>query len=221
MAAKAPIYTKQTTTSTGTGALTLATVTGFAKFTDTLSVNDTCIYGLFDADGLNWEFGLGTLTSTAPDIFTRDYVFKSTNADAAISLATGTHTLKGFGGQIDGNAAWIINHQPNSIDFNVSASTGTTAINLSGSLSQIPIVKINISANTTLTVSNYLWTAGNQYAELIMIVIQDATGGRVLTLPASFKKTGNSPALTTAANDINIIEAVTVDGGTNWIYTVK
>lgn len=76
---------KETTTTTGTGALTLAgAVTGFQAFSSVLAANDTCYYCI--VGGAEWEVGRGTYNTT----LTRTEVYASSNAGAAVNLSAGT-----------------------------------------------------------------------------------------------------------------------------------
>jgi hypothetical protein len=112
------------------------------------------------------------------------------------------------------------NQLPNLIML-VDANTGTTAIDLIDWRFQKANILLSISTDTTLSIVNYPWYQSEFYAELTIVVRQDATGGRVLTLPAEFVPTAVSPALSTAADSVCIIDAVSFDGGINWVYTVK
>lgn len=77
---------RETSTTTGTGSLTLAgAVTGFATFASVLSTGDTTWYAI--VLGANWEVGLGTFTS--PGTLARTAVLSSSNAGAAVSFAAG------------------------------------------------------------------------------------------------------------------------------------
>lgn len=85
----------ETTTTTGTGALTLAgAVTGFRAFGSVMtSPSDTCWYALWavDANGNatgDYEEGLGTYS--ASNTLTRTTVLRSSNANAVVTLAAGT-----------------------------------------------------------------------------------------------------------------------------------
>ena len=86
----------ETTTTTGTGALTLAgALTGFRTFASLpgIAVGDTCLYYIeaVDANGNAtgaYEVGLGTYS--AANELTRTTVIRSSNANAAVSLAAGT-----------------------------------------------------------------------------------------------------------------------------------
>lgn len=78
---------RETSTSTGTGAITLAgTVAGFRTFASTLAVSDTTWYAIVAADG-TWEVGLGTLTASTT--LARTTVLASSNANALVNFATG------------------------------------------------------------------------------------------------------------------------------------
>lgn len=50
---------KETTTTTGTGAVTLSAVTGYPRFADSFSANDLVYYAI--QSGNNWEWGIGTI----------------------------------------------------------------------------------------------------------------------------------------------------------------
>jgi hypothetical protein len=87
-------FVLETTTSTGTGALTLAgAVTGFSAFSSWMSVGDTCFYVVraVDSNGTptgDVEAGLGTYSAT--NTLTRTSPRRSSNGGAAVSFAAGT-----------------------------------------------------------------------------------------------------------------------------------
>lgn len=84
----------ETSTTTGTGALTLAAaVTGYQRFSAVMSISDTCYYSVWavDANGNrsgDWEVGLGTYSGT--NTLTRTTPQASTNSGAAVNFAAGT-----------------------------------------------------------------------------------------------------------------------------------
>lgn len=84
----------ETSTTTGTGALTLAgAVTGYRRFSAKMSVGDTGYYTIegIDTSGNptgEWETGLGTYSSA--NILTRTTVSDSSNAGAAVNFSAGT-----------------------------------------------------------------------------------------------------------------------------------
>lgn len=85
----------ETTTTTGTGAITLAgAITGYRTFTSVFADQDQVFYGLeaVDAGGVptgDWEVGSGTFTASGTTI-SRDVILASSNAGAVVTLAAGT-----------------------------------------------------------------------------------------------------------------------------------
>lgn len=76
---------KETTTTTGTGAITLAgAATGFRAFASVMAASDTCYYCI--QGGAEWEIGLGTFNTT----LARTTVLSSSNAGAAVNFSAGT-----------------------------------------------------------------------------------------------------------------------------------
>lgn len=81
---------QETTTTTGTGTVTLAgAVTGYRSFSSVLSVGDRVRYCI--TDGTDWEVGDGTLASSST--FSRENVFASSNANALVNFAAGTKNI--------------------------------------------------------------------------------------------------------------------------------
>lgn len=87
--------TLETSTTTGTGAFTLAgAVTGHRAFGASMtSPSDTCWYAIWAVDGSgnatgDWETGLGTYS--ASNTLTRTTVLFSSNSNAAVSFSAGT-----------------------------------------------------------------------------------------------------------------------------------
>lgn len=84
----------ETTTSTGTGALTLGgAVTGYRTFASGLTVGDTVWYSVWGVSGSGdptgeWESGLGTYSGT--NTLTRTTVLESSNAGSVVTLSAGT-----------------------------------------------------------------------------------------------------------------------------------
>lgn len=82
----------ESTTSTGTGAPTLAgAITGFRAFTSGCSTGDTVTYAIWGVDSSGnttgeWETGIGTVGST----LTRSIVIASSNSGSLVSFSSGT-----------------------------------------------------------------------------------------------------------------------------------
>lgn len=80
---------KETSTSTGTGAITLGgAVSGFQAFSARYSNGDTFYYTITDQIGSNWEVGSGTYSSSGNQL-TRTTVLASSNSGAAVNFTSG------------------------------------------------------------------------------------------------------------------------------------
>ena len=81
---------KETTSTTGTGAVTLGGApANFAQFSDVLSDGDTTYYAIVDNTNIAWEVGLGTYAS-AGDTLTRTTVLASSNSGSAVDFSAGS-----------------------------------------------------------------------------------------------------------------------------------
>lgn len=79
----------ETSTTTGTGAYTLAgAVAGWRTFASQYANADTLLYCAFD--GTNFENGVGTYNA---GVLTRTTIYRSTNANAAVSWSAGTRQI--------------------------------------------------------------------------------------------------------------------------------
>ena len=82
---------KETTTTTGTGAITLAgAVAGFQAFSGVLSDSDTTYYAIVHRDTAEFEVGLGTYSSST---LTRTTVLESSNSGNAVNFTSGTKDI--------------------------------------------------------------------------------------------------------------------------------
>ena len=93
MALKVVDRVKETTTTTGTGTVSLAgAATGFRTFVAGVGNGNTTYYAITDANGTAWEVGLGTVTDASPDTLARTTLLASSTG-SKISLSSGTHTV--------------------------------------------------------------------------------------------------------------------------------
>lgn len=77
---------RQTSTTAGTGTITLSgSVTGYQDFT-VIGTGNTTYYTIADQSGSNWEVGLGTWTS--PNQLSRDIVYESSNGNALVNFGS-------------------------------------------------------------------------------------------------------------------------------------
>ena len=83
---------QETTTTTGTGTITLAgAVTGFQSFS-AIGNGNTTFYTIADQSGSNWEVGLGTYTSSGTTL-SRDTVLSSSNSGSLVNFGAGTKNV--------------------------------------------------------------------------------------------------------------------------------
>lgn len=81
---------QETTTSTGTGVITLAgAVTGFQSFA-AVGNGNTTFYTI--TDNTNWEVGIGTYTSSGTTL-SRDTVLSSSNSGSLVNFGAGTKNV--------------------------------------------------------------------------------------------------------------------------------
>jgi len=120
---------KETTTTTGTGTITLAgAVSGFQSFAAIGNGNET-FYTI--AGGGEWEVGIGTYTSSGTTL-SRDTVLESSNSGSLVNFSAGTkdvfvtypaeRTITGGGGGI---GALVVN--ATTVTENYTIATGTNA----------------------------------------------------------------------------------------------
>lgn len=81
---------RETTTTTGTGTMSLAgAVSGFRSFVSAIGTGNNTYYVI--SDGVNWEVGIGTVTSGAPNTLSRDTVLSNSLGNTTkVSFGAGT-----------------------------------------------------------------------------------------------------------------------------------
>jgi hypothetical protein len=113
---------KETSTSTGTGAFTLAgAMTGFKTFSSVCANSDTVYYAIQGVDGTGsptaeWEVGLGSWGTGG--VLTRTTVYSSSNANALVDFSSGDKQV-----WIDAPANWLSKVDASSVtDFYASGT---------------------------------------------------------------------------------------------------
>lgn len=151
---------QETSTTTGTGTLTLAgAVTQFQTFSSAVGNGNTTYYTIYNAGGSLWEVGIGTVGAGT---LSRDTVLSSSNAGSLVSF---TGTLYVFCDYPAGKAAYqdasgVINNATfnattsvitpivqatNSGGLSLKNSAGTTQISMGGGGGDN--VSVNVSTN--------------------------------------------------------------------------
>jgi hypothetical protein len=119
---------KESTTTTGTGTLTLlGAVTGYQAFS-AIGDGNTCYYAISSLGGAQWEVGIGTYTASGTTL-SRDTILESSTGGGAIDLTAGVKDVyvvypaeKGVWLDASGN---VVQNQFTSMNV-----TGTATINV-------------------------------------------------------------------------------------------
>ena len=159
---------QETTTTAGTGSVTLdGAVTGYQTFAVVGDSNTTyyCIAGQGTAE---WEVGIGTYSTTGPTL-SRDTVLSSSNGNALVSFSSGPKSVF-----VTYPAEKSINYDANGVatigstlGYSDTGIVGSFASTVAGYNQVIIQNKSNASnASTNFNVSNDVGTAGSNYAEL-------------------------------------------------------
>jgi hypothetical protein len=84
---------RETTTTTGTGDITLAGVfsSQFQLFSSVYIVGELVPYAIVGQSGSEWETGLGTLTSSTT--IQRTFVYESSNSNSLVNFSSGTKDI--------------------------------------------------------------------------------------------------------------------------------
>lgn len=141
---------RETTTTAGTGTVTLAgAVTGFQSFAVVGNGNIT-YYTIAGQGTSEWEVGIGTYTSSGTTL-SRDTVLASSNSGNLVSFSSGTKDVfvtYPAGRSVSGGEGYIENDAQ--IDISSTINTGRNAISAG---------PITISSGATVTVpSGSVWT---------------------------------------------------------------
>ena len=144
---------KETSTTTGTGTLSLAgAVTGFETFSSAIGNGNTTYYAIVNSNG-EFEVGLGTVSAAA---LARTTVISSSNSDSAVNFSAGT---KDVFVTLPASKAVIEDASGNIVANNASNLTALNATQLtSGTIpdARFPstLPALNGSALTALNASN-------------------------------------------------------------------
>jgi hypothetical protein len=97
-----------------------------------------------------------------------------------------------------------------------ATTTGTVTLDLSTG----NVFHNTLTGNTTFVFSNP--PVNTKLFSFTIIAVQDATGGRTITWPASKKFSGGvTPPPTTTANAVDVWSVMTYDGGTSYIVSLS
>ena len=201
---------KETTTTTGTGAIALGgAATNFVTFSSVLSDADTTYYAIVDTSNSAFEVGLGTYASSG-NTLTRTTVLASSNSGSAVNLQAGTKSIfcafpadKAVVEDANGTVV---------IDGNVSIESGLIDLKNAGTASRV----------------RFYCESANQHYQTVQGAPHSAAANNTLVLPATgdnlvsdsatqtlTNKTLTSPkinedvAVSATATEINLLDGVT------------
>ena len=81
---------KETSTTTGTGTISLAGAeTGYETFVAGIGTTNTTYYAIELNSASEFEVGIGTVTDASPDTLSRDTVLSSSNSDSKVDFSAG------------------------------------------------------------------------------------------------------------------------------------
>jgi hypothetical protein len=199
---------RETTTTTGTGAITLGgAVLGFVAFSAVLANGATTYYAIVGST--QWEVGLGTYVSGS-NTLQRTTVFSSSNGGALVSFTSGTKNViltqpSERAVYVDGTTVVAANGAtvPNSLLANSSITINGVTIALGGSSSVVPAPNPLVNYTlTTPTINSPTITGGT--------LTDNISQGTVVTADSAFdalRVTQNG-----AGNAFVVEDATTPDG---------
>jgi hypothetical protein len=204
---------QETTTTTGTGTVTLAgAVSGYQSFA-AIGNGNTTYYTI--TSGSAWEVGIGTYTSAGTTL-ARTTILASSASGAAITLSGTSNVFSSYPAEravMTDVAQTLSNKKIQAYSEATTSASSSTAYTVD--LSTANIFTISMTGNCTFTFSNP--PASGTSFSFMLILTQDATGSRTATWPASVKwPNGSTPTLTTTANKVDILNFITVNGGTTY-----
>ena len=129
---------RETTTTTGTGAVTLGgAYTGFQTFLAAIGDANSTYYTIANVVTGEWEVGIGTYTSSG-NVFSRTTVLSSSNSGSLVSFTAGSKDV--FVTQPAERAVYV-DSAGTTVNVGILAATGDSSFNSTGAL--------KISAGTT------------------------------------------------------------------------
>jgi hypothetical protein len=191
---------KETSTTTGTGTLSLAgAVTGFETFSSAIGNTNTTYYAIVNTVNSEFEVGLGTVSAAA---LARTTVISSSNSDSAVNFSAGT---KNVFVTLPASKSVILNASGNIVANNGSLLTALNATQLtSGTVpdARFPstLPALNGSALTNLNATNLASgsVASARLADdsVTLAKMAPGTDGNIISYDAS----GNPVAVATGSD---------------------
>ena len=198
---------RETTTTTGTGTVTLGgAVTGFQSFSAIGNANNT-YYAIAGQGTAEWEVGIGTYTASGTTL-SRDTVLASSNAGSLVVFSAGTKDVfcdypAGRAAYLDttGNVLAVPTLDATNIDVtNVRALDGTAAFSIANTTGVVSIddTKFSLQDETDNTKKALFQLSGITTANTRTYTLPNVTGtlATISTLTQTFSGTTTFSAST-------------------------
>jgi hypothetical protein len=221
---------KETTTTTGTGTITLAgAVTNFETFTANLSNSDTTYYAIVDSTNNAFEVGLGTFTSSGTTL-ARSTVIASSNSNSAVNFGAGTKEVF-----ITIPASKMV-VEDGSNNVAIGGTVTATAFSGSGaSLTGVDVVNdtspqlggnLDLNGNDIVTTSNadlelapngtgHVTVKGNTNQGSIQFNCENNSHGQILKAAPHSESASNTLTLPSTGGDVNLVSTASTATLTN------
>jgi ribosomal protein L24E len=195
----------ETSTTTGTGDVTLdGAVQSYQSFAG-IGDGNTTYYTIAHQDANEWEVGIGTYTAGTTSL-SRDTILSSSNSDAAVAFSAGTKDV--FVAQPSARAFYVDSAGtaavPSSIIFAALTVTGTTTLGATASFGTSEQKTTGTTPTIDLNGGNHHWIDADQ-ASALTVTLTSPGGPTSGTLAV---KQGATPRdiTWTAGSGINTIE---------------
>jgi len=196
---------KETTTTTGTGSVTLAGASSGYQSFSVIGNGNTTYYCISDQTGTNWEVGIGTYSTTGPTL-ARTTVLSSSNSGSLVTFTSGTKDV--FVPQPASKAVYIGSGTNIPLDFSNATAANrnsfqTSTLNGTTGAYFLPngtatAASVQATNNSDPTNASKILIATNGSTDVQLVSGINGTG---TYLPLSFYTNGSQSAqLDTAAN---------------------
>ena len=223
---------QETTTTTGTGSLTLAgAVSGFQSFAVVGNTN-TCYYTI--VDGTAWEVGIGTYSTTGPTLARTTVLSNSSGNTSPLTLAAGSKpvfltypaersvNLDGSGNVSALGTVSSGTWQGTTVAVSyggtgVTSSSGANSVMLRDANQNVSINRLNQSSTTTTAAgATTTLTAASTFSQILV-----GTGGQTFKLPdattltntTTFEFNNNATGTLTITDNASATIGIITSGG--------
>lgn len=235
---------RETTTTAGTGTVTLGGAVGGYQSFSVIGNGNTTYYTIYDANTGDWEVGIGTYTSSGTTL-SRDTILESSNAGSAVPFAAGSKDV--FVTYPAERSVYLDSAGSYPVQSTFNTLTATTATLTNGTISTTPSSATDIANKSyvdTLVSSGITYHAPVKYevpnTTGNLNAVYNQPGGPGVGVGATLTNNGTKAAFApdgptaqvgdriliysqTNAFENGVYEVTTVGtpdpGGTNWVLT--